>query len=287
MAVIFRTFTCKLSFMMEEYGWAELLCHWCCLEKVQTDTGRAVNVVYLPAVWWCDSRKGGGEKSSGNDRDSAAVATQSDRCPLLRECSSSSRATGPKCQQRGRRCNTPLHLSPNYVFTLLSPNNEELLVEYWDTTQALRAWLLLLLTTVLEKLYKHPGITFSVSKPSILLFQVLAFWTFKYSRNNKRERGSGGRRTLFIARELFPVHRSGTPPLLIVRRALDPLISAHINLVKYIGYYCNVCRAAPLLLFSHLSAGWMKAQLLGKQPSLISFTDEFPGWLHALPASFH
>lgn len=68
MTVIFRTFTCKLSFMMKGCCWAELLCHWCCLEKVKTDTSRAVNVVYLSAVWWCDSGKGGGEKSSRNDR---------------------------------------------------------------------------------------------------------------------------------------------------------------------------------------------------------------------------
>lgn len=53
-----------MTFKTEDCGWAELLCHWCFQEKVETDTSRAVNVVDLPAVWWCDNKKGGGEKSS-------------------------------------------------------------------------------------------------------------------------------------------------------------------------------------------------------------------------------
>lgn len=51
----------------------------------------------------------------------------------------------------------------------------------------------------------------------------------------------------------------------MVGGALDPLTPAHINLAKYRGHYSDVSVAAALVLLSHLSAGWMKAQLLGKQ----------------------
>lgn len=60
----------------------------------------------------------------------------------------------------------------------------------------------------------------------------------------------------------------GLAPLHILRRALDPLTSAHINLAKYWGYYCNVSVAAPLVLLSHLcgvdesSAPWETASLI-------------------------
>lgn len=49
--------------------------------------------------------------------------------------------------------------------------------------------------------------------------------------------------------------------------------SAHVNLTKHREFDCNISVAAPLVLLSRLSVGWMKAWLLGKQ-ALVSFPDE-------------
>lgn len=128
-------------------------------------------------------------RAAEKHRDSAAVTTQPYQSLLLHECSSSSRAAGPKCHQSCRCCNTYCFYHPNMCSAFFS---------VWT----MRTWLKLLLT-VLGKLRKHPVITFSASKLSTLLFQDFAFWTFKYSRNNKAERGSVERGNLFIPWELF------------------------------------------------------------------------------------
>lgn len=88
------------------------------------------------------------------------------------------------------------------------------------------------------KLLKHPVITFSASKLSILLFQAFAFWTFiseALEEQQSRAWERWNRKAVDSLRTARPVHRSWTAPLHIVRGALDPLTSAHINLAKYRG----------------------------------------------------
>lgn len=77
-----------------------------------------------------------------------------------------------------------------------------------------------------------------------------------------------------------------SPPLLLCLWGFRPT-SAHVNLAKYREFDCNVSIAAPLVLLSRLSVGWMKAWLLGKQ-SLISFSEELssrPPYLSLLTLS--
>lgn len=84
-------------------------------------------------------------------------------------------------------------------------------------------------------------------------------------------------RTVESLRTVRPVHWSWTAPLHIVGGALDPLTSAHINLAKYRGYYCNVSVAAPLVLLSASLRGVDESSAPWETASLISFIDESPG----------
>lgn len=259
-----------------------------------------VNEVFLRVGWWCYSREGWGEKSR---------EAWPDQSPLVHECFSSSRAVRPKCHKSGRRCNTFCFYHPNtgkdFICSLPSSQPDSLIDEE--------------LPHCTEILFKHQGYDYeNINAVSVFcasglqnkamqtscdyFFSIYTFYIVVSSfclsdihltsTRGTIEQTVGAlnveRGKLMSPWELFV--RSvglGLASLHILRRALDPLTPAHINLAKYRGYYCNVSVAAPLVLFSRLSAGWMKAWLLGKQPLSFPFTNESPGWLHTLAASFH
>lgn len=156
-------------------------------------------------------------------------------------------------------------LSPEHVLCfLLSQNKEELLVEYWDVTVTTKLNAALLhitlkaLQTFCDYFFQHLNFLYCCFK--LLTFGYLGIrGTAEQSVGAMKERSCS-----------FSVDCLSCPLVLDCFPACSswgyPLTSAHINLAKYRGYYCNVRRAAPLVLLSHLSVGWMKARLLGKQP---------------------
>lgn len=127
------------------------------------------------------------------------------------------------------------------------------------------SWLKILFLVAVKSCANILWFTQTASKIS-LFFQPSAFWTNsrgipKQSVGALRQESSS---SLCVG--------LSTPPLLLCLWGFRPA-SAHVNLAKYREFDCNVSIAAPLVLLSRLSVGWMKAWLLGKQ-SLVSFTDE-------------
>lgn len=154
-----------------------------------------------------------------------------------------------------------------------------------STLKQLFCWIRLLACTI--KLFKHPMLSFSTAITPTLLFQAFAFWTFvlqAHEEQQSRVWERWERKAVEFLRTLHPVRLSWTAPLHILRGALDPLSPTHINLAKYRGYYCNVSVATPLVLLSDLSAGWMKAWLLGKRPCSFPLPVNLQGYfIHSLP----
>lgn len=127
------------------------------------------------------------------------------------------------------------------------------------------SWLKILFLVAVKSCANILWFTQTASKIS-LFFHPSAFWTNsrgipKQSVGALRQESSS---SLCVG--------LSTPPLLLCLWGFRPA-SAHVNLAKYREFDCNVSIAAPLVLLSRLSVGWMKAWLLGKQ-SLVSFPDE-------------
>lgn len=124
------------------------------------------------------------------------------------------------------------------------------------------------------------------------LFTVVSSLRTSKQRRDKKS-GAWERRqskNLLLPWETSCPFVSQLPPLLIVGGTLDPLTSARINLAKYAGYYCDVSIAAPPSSpsspFTSLG-GVDESRAPWETASLISLTNESPGRLHAIPASFH
>lgn len=126
--------------------------------------------------WWCDRRESGGEKSS----------RRAQITPWTHASETSGTATG--------------------VGSPVAPNVPSDLSSVWVRNSTKARFEVALLLCALEKLHKHPVITFTASKLSILLFQ--AFGRPSSGGIRRVERGSNGRAKICSFPEKSPVHSS-------------------------------------------------------------------------------
>lgn len=97
----------------------------------------------------------------------------------------------------------------------------------------------------------------------MLLFQAVVYWTLIFAHEEQQRRAweQWERKAPHSLRTVRPVHWFWTATLHMVREALDPLTSAHINLAKYGGITAMSAYSSLVPFHISLRGGWKLGSL--------------------------